>query len=307
LDWPALKPDIDPQLCGARVWWQGGNPYAAVARQICPFSFPQFYPATVFVVLAPLMHLPTLAARAIVAFLGTFALTLAMTRDGWYRLPLLVSAGYLSALVRAQWEPILLAAVVYPGLGGLWCVKPNVGAVCVSGVQDRKRLAIATAGGLSVLIISLLHDPGWVREWLAVLQRGTHHVTPLLAAMSLAALPRFRRPHARVTTAFGLLPFTHLPYTAVLLFLAPQTWRQACAMALASNAAVVISLAAGPYQSFEDQTRVYTWFGAPLVLGVAVWCAWAQESSDDDLPHALLLVTIATSVFLIWLSFAVAK
>ena len=46
----------------------------------------------------PLALLPTIAARAVFAAVGTFALTMALTRDGWHRLPLLYSGG-------GRWSP----------------------------------------------------------------------------------------------------------------------------------------------------------------------------------------------------------
>jgi len=307
-DWPGLAPDLDAQLCGTAVWWAGGDPYAVTGPGLqCDWSFPQFYPATVFVVLAPLALLPTIPARAVFAAVATFALTMALTRDGWHRLPLLMSAGFQSALVRVQWDPLLVAAIAYPVLGALWVVKPHAGVVCATGLRDRRGFTLATVGGLAVLLVSLTRDPGWPLEWLGVLREGLHTVTLVpLGIIAALALRRWREPEGRLTAAFGLVPFSHLPYASVLLFLTPRTWRQACAMALATDAAVIVSLVSGPYATFADQTNVYTRRGAPIVVAVAVWAVWSRRPPEPAPPTVLLVATVAVGVFLGWLSFAVS-
>jgi hypothetical protein len=308
IDWPAITSDLDPQLCSAAVWWSGGNPYAVTGPGLqCDWGFPQFYPATAFVVLLPFLVLPTLAARAVFAAIGTFGLTMALTRDGWFRLPLLLSAGFQAALVRAQWDPLLVAALAYPALGGFLAVKPHSGAVVGAGFQRWRHVAIAMAGGIAILVVSLAREPRWPLTWLHVLRQGMHTVTLVpLGIIAATALPRWREPNARVTAAFGFVPFTHLPYTSVLLFLTPRTWRQACALAMAANVAVVVSLVGGPYATFAQQTQFYTRWGAPLVLAVAVWCVWSRQSPEAEAPKTLVLSVAIVSAFLCWLSFAVS-
>jgi hypothetical protein len=307
-DNPALRSDLDPQMCAARVWWQGGDAYAATGPgRACDWGFAQFYPATAFVALAPLMWMPAVIARAIFCAISSFALVMALTRDGWHRLPLLASATFQSALVRAQWEPLLTAAVIYPWIGSFWVCKPNVGVVAAVGLPARKSFIAAACGGALLFVISIARDPTWPFHWLRALQSNVQTSALFPAgAIGLLALRRWREGPARTTAAFGLVPITHLPYAGSLLFLAPRTWLQSCALAIAGDLGLMVMLAGGPYPDFLSTTRFYAHWAAPAAVAVAVYSVWSRRPDAERPPHALIVFTLALGVFVLWLSFGLS-
>lgn len=308
LDWSYHLTDLDHQLCAARVLAGGGDPYAAVGEgKPCQWGFPLYYPATALVALMPIAWMPAVAARAIFVAVGGFCLCYALTRDGWHRLPLFLSAAYYAAVSRAQWSPLLTAAVMLPWLAVFLCVKPTLGAALAVGV-DTRGWRFAVAGGITLAALSLALRPSWPLEWLMV---ARHAPAALVAAscgplvwVGYAALLRWREPAARVIAALISVPLTQGGYELVPLFLAPRTAAQSAAMAVATHVAGFVFLNWAPLESVDHQTRFFARWCAPMVVGVAVYAVLSPAKPAPRWVTAWLVATAALAQALtVWLPF----
>ena len=152
-----------------QIWYMlhalriGLDPYAAG----CPLKPPcadafQYHPLTAGLSVWPLGLLTP--GRACVAFVGVSAalLAYALTRDGYTRVPMLLSWPFAVAASNGQWAPLLVAASLLPGLEWLYASKPQLGlALFVSRPSWRAVLL-----GAEFLAISLLVLPGCPQEWI---------------------------------------------------------------------------------------------------------------------------------------------
>ena len=232
--------DFDPLWYGARVLLDGRNPYAAVCHG-CEFEWADhlYYPGTALLAVVPLAALPLDLARLVWVAGASALLCFGLTREGWHRLPLFLSAPFFNAAGGGQWSVLLAAAVLWPALGLLAAMKPTIGtAVFVAARRQRDQL-LAIAGGIAVLLASLALRPTWPVEWLAVLGDTPHYSAPVrhLAAggpLVLLALLRWRRPEARLLTGLACVPQSTLVYEGLYLLLIPRTLRGVTLMAIAS-------------------------------------------------------------------------
>jgi len=104
-----------------------------------------------------------------------------------------------------QWAPLIMAAVLLPGLGFLAVCKPNIGVALALARPTRA----AVYGGAAVLVASLAFDVHWPMKWIANLRTMQGHPPPLftLAGIVLvAALLRWRREDARLVLAMAAVP-----------------------------------------------------------------------------------------------------
>jgi hypothetical protein len=244
-----LSSASDPHNASDFTWyWRAGrallhgrSPYQVInVEGPYPYSEGFLYPLPAALIAAPFALLPLRAAM--IAFCAALAgtLTFVLTRDGFWRLPLLMSFPMLWCAQSGQWTPLVLAATVAPVLGGFAVAKPTLAAAAFA-YRPRRSFIISAA---IALVASLAILPGWPNEYIAEVGTRTtanYHI-PLLVfpgpALALAVL-RWRRPEARLLLVMSCVPQTMLFYDQLPLALVAATFRQALVFALASYAPII--------------------------------------------------------------------
>jgi hypothetical protein len=208
----------------ARLLIEGQNPYTEIRPEgEYPFQTYFYYPLTAALAALPFAALPPEPAGAVFFGISSGLLAYALSRGGWQRLTVFLGAPYWVALGVAQWSPLLAAAVLLPGLGWLLAIKPNNGLAGLIYRPDWRSFVGAAAFG----VISLFVQPGWPRDWLAVLDTLEGHppavlVLPFGPLLLLSAL-RWRRPDGRLLLSLSLFPQLLFFYDQLLLGLIPRS------------------------------------------------------------------------------------
>lgn len=245
----AAPSDLLTTWAGARVLWQGGNPYAEVGPgSRYHWEFPLFYPLPAIALLLPLAWLPLAVAQAIIVALGAIGLAWLATRDGVSPLMwVFPSFAYLNAVHAAQWSPLLVVGALVPSLGFVLAAKPTIGAALWLAYPSRRTLTLAAL----FVLITLVIWPWWPQAWLQTLRAGDHLQRPPVTLaggpLILLALWRWRHPPARLLVAMACVPQTTHGYEAVPLFLIPQTHREGAALCGLTIVAKLLWNARWPY------------------------------------------------------------
>jgi hypothetical protein len=237
---PGEASDFDHVWFAARALADGRNPYALVGPG-CEFDWPWplFYPASALVAVAPIAALPLVAARAAFVAASAALLCWGVSRDGWWRFPIFVSAPFLNAAGAAQWSILVSAAVLLPALSGIVGIKPTVGlAVLASARQQRTQLLGVVVAGVLVAA-SLVLLPTWPHHWLAATRTARHMSAPVVhlavgGPLTLLALLRWRRPEARLLVALACVPQSTVLYEGLYFLLFPSTIRGVMTFTLVS-------------------------------------------------------------------------
>ena len=199
-------PDFLAFWYAAGAFLHGLDPYA-----VTPSSAPYFindrffYPFPSVLVLVPFAPFALPVAGALFFAVSSGLLAFALSRDGSARLTLFLSFPYIMAASLGQWAPLIIAAVLLPGLGFLAVCKPNIGAALALARPTRA----AVYGGAAVLVASLAFDVHWPMKWLANLRTMQGHPPPLFTlagVVLIAALLRWRREDARLVLAMAAVP-----------------------------------------------------------------------------------------------------
>ena len=199
-------PDFLAFWYAARAFLQGLDPYT-VTPSAAPYFIGDryFYPFPSILAVVPFAMLSLPAAGALFFGLSSGLLAFAITRNGHERLPLFLSFPYVMAASLGQWAPLVMAAVLLPGLGCLAVCKPNIGAALAAARPTKS----AVYGGLALLALSLAFDHDWPRKWLDNLRTMEGHPPPLFTvagAVLVAALLRWRREDGRLVLAMAAVP-----------------------------------------------------------------------------------------------------
>lgn len=233
---PQFTSDFDQVWAAARALVARENPYEVIgiAR---PFYWwwPFYYPLPAAVLALPLGALPVIAARAAFSGLSAGLLAWGLTRDGWFRLPALISIPFVVSVELGQWAPLMTAALLLPWLSWVGVAKPNWGIAIVAHASSGTVWRPLLVGTGVLLLASFALQPGWVADWLGHVNAASHFEAPLWQPggfLMLAALLRWRRPEARLLVAMCLLPQTPGFYDALMLFVIPRTFREALALAV---------------------------------------------------------------------------
>jgi hypothetical protein len=173
--------------------------------------------------------------------IGLFSL--ALTRDGYWRLPILASLPVYWNVISGQVVTLATAAMILPALWWLWPVKYTIGATGVAAKLSPRYIAF----GLSFVLLTIVIWPWWPPEWLAELRdnNGTYYRIPALVPggfVLLLALLRWRRPEARLFAAMACVPQAMLFYDQLPLSLVAQSYRQALLMSVCSWAAPLVAI-----------------------------------------------------------------
>jgi hypothetical protein len=188
------------------------------------------YPLTAALFAIPFTPLAPETAGALFLSISTGLLVFGLTRHGLRPLILLLCYPFWSAIVSAQWSPMMLAAALLPWLTPITIAKPNLGFVAVLRTRSRIGLGIAAA----LVLLTLIHDPTWPVTWLRQ-ARGYQGRIPLLTWLGpvlLLALFRRRSADARFFLLMSAIP-QRWYCDALLLWLVP-----CCAAELLLTAAV---------------------------------------------------------------------
>jgi hypothetical protein len=218
---PDFTSDFDQVWGGARALWEHKNPYEVVGPgREYGWHWPLYYPLPALVAVAPLGLLPVLAARALFSGLSAALFAWAITRDGWFRVPAIISVSFMVTMELGQWSALFTAAFFMPALGAIAFAKPNFGvALGVSSLQ-RGTLAWIIGGTVALLAVSQVLQPGWHESWLANLRAAPHfktHVQRPFGFLLLLAALKWRRPEARWLFALAVIPQAPSFYDQLLL------------------------------------------------------------------------------------------
>lgn len=252
----------------ARAFLQGDNPYSAVYAGVRPWITSGFlYPMPAALVLAPFAIVSEHIGAILFSATGLGLLAFVMTREGWSRLPVLMSLPVLLSLTAVQWAPIVTAAAFTPAMAWAAACKPNLGLAIFLARPSRRFVAIAGA----VTAASLVARPSWPGEWLTSLGTAVpgSKVMPLLVpggALLLLAALRWRRWEARLLLGLACVPQTVLFCDQLALAPLATTRMQAIAMGLWSYAVPI-----GTYVVMRDRMPSAEADSFVLLARMMVW------------------------------------
>lgn len=235
--------DFDQVYIAARALLVHADPYTAVSATGWPF--PLYYPGTAAVVVTPLALLPAAWARAAFMGIGAGLCAWGLARHRWYGLLGMLSGSFFAAFSLAQWAPLMVGAAFLSAgaAGAILSAKPTIGLAfaCAYFVTGIRRIVWFLAGGLTVVVVSLLLRPSWPIEWLGAIKDAPNIfaiVTVLpWGPLVLLSVLRWRRPEARLLFAMACIPQTPFLYSALALFLVPVSRLEVMTLVLLSDAA----------------------------------------------------------------------
>jgi hypothetical protein len=204
---------------------------------------------------SPLGLVGVVAARAIFASISAGLFAYAITRDGFGRLPALLSISFVTAVELVQWSPLLAAGTLIPALGWVAVAKPNLGAAMAAHSSSKRALVIMIGGGVLLTAASFVVMPHWLRPWWQNVRSAPHFVAPIMRPagfLLLAVLTRWRRPEARLLAVLACVPQTPTFYDHVLVFLVPKTTRESLVLAVCTLAVYFAVAFAAPFNTFEQ-------------------------------------------------------
>jgi hypothetical protein len=252
--------DFEVNWIAARAVGVAANPVTAVSSAGWPW--PLYYPMPAHLVSLLFAWLPFPAAESLFVAVGAGLLAFGMTRRAWWGLLIFLSASYFHAFFHAQWSPLLVGAMLTPWLGGLLAAKPSVGLAYFFSRPSWK----AVAGGLLLILISFLVEPGWIGQWRNAIAGASHISPPVMRPggfVLLAALPFWRRADARLLIGLALVPHVTMLYETVPLFTIPRSFRQMAVLVILSAVAAVTLLFVAPLGPPDIQRYAEMW---PVLL-----------------------------------------
>jgi hypothetical protein len=265
---PLKKTDFDQVWFAAQALWQNQSPYDLIGiGKAFEWKWPFYYPLPVVVLTSPLGLVSVFLARAIFAGLSVGALAWHITRDGWERVPLFASMSFLVSVQLVQWSPLMTAALLAPALSWVGIAKPNWGVAIMASSSSTRSWWPLILGGGTLVGAAFLLQPGWVGEWLAVVQSAGHFDIPVtlpFGFLMLAAAARWRQPEARLLLVLACVPQTPGFYDALMLFVIPRTLKESLTLVGCSYVVLMAMLFNEPFASdaawMEHIARFTLWF-----------------------------------------------
>jgi hypothetical protein len=264
----ALGLDFTGHWRAADAFRHGYSPYLVVNgfSRFYPFNggYPNLLPTVILQL--PFAYLPMQVAMPVFTGISVAVFTFAISRDGWWRLPFLLSLPLYSGAMAGQSVPLVTAAMLIPSLAFLAPMKYTIGAAGAAYTLSLRYVIIA----VSVVLVSIVIWPWWPMQWFAELDDvvgGPYWHLPLRvtggAILLLAAL-RWRRPEGRLLLVMSCVPQTMLYYDQLPLLLAAQTYRQAILFSVASWVPALVSIVLHGSEPFDRATLFA--FNAPIIL-----------------------------------------
>jgi hypothetical protein len=232
----ALGYDFTYQWRAARALLDGQNPYKVmVVSGRFPFNWPYFYPLPSAFFAVPFAIVDARLGAALYLAMSTALLAYALSADNWWRLAVLLSAPFMSAMLNGQASPLLTASYLAPPLSIVAWHKPNLG-LAIFAAHPRR---LTVVWGVVLAMVAFLIVPQWPLQWLRVVNSAPEfHVAPIFVpggVVLLSALVRWRRPEARLLTALACIPHSMTFYDPLPLLLVPRSFRSLLLLALASH------------------------------------------------------------------------
>jgi hypothetical protein len=222
----------------------GQSPYAAIdSTGPYPYNAGFYYTMPAAMLAVPFSLGDIEVNKVLWSAMLAGVLAFGLTRDGYWRLPLLMSFPMVWASRAGQWAPLAMAAVYVPSLSCLAVGKPTLGLAVFAGFPSRRFVAWAAVAGVASLAVSLR----WPVEYLREVQARTvgDYRIPIatlpFGPLLLLGATRWRRADARVLLTMSLLPQTMLFYDQLLLGVVAKTFRQALIFGLWSYLPIAIA------------------------------------------------------------------
>jgi hypothetical protein len=218
----------------ARAVLHGIDPYGISANGLVPALADRFFyplPAALFGI--PFVWLPVALAAVCFAAASGALFMFALTREGFERVPVVLSIPFIFASKISQTTPLVIGLALIPALSGLALLKPNLGAALVA--RSPRMLPILMCAAF--LLIGLAFFPSWPAHWLATVRSSTVHGAPFrtsVGAVGLLAILRWRRPEARLLFMMTVVPHGLAFYDEIPLWLVANSRREAMLLTFSS-------------------------------------------------------------------------
>jgi hypothetical protein len=246
--WAILARDVRVEVVGAAGdftlhWWAGNalrsghSPYAVInaVSKAYPYCSGYMYWLPTAVMLSPFTLLPLAAAMPLFVGLSVAVFAFAITCDGYWRLPFLLSAPVVYGTLGGEVVLLVVATMMIPSLGWLAPMKYTTAFAGLAATLSRRDAGLFA---LPVLV-SIAVWPWWPLAWFHELHdvAGRYYHVPLLVTggflLPLAGL-RWRRPEARLLFVMACAPQTMFNYDQLPLLLVARGRTQAILFALAT-------------------------------------------------------------------------
>lgn len=215
------------------------DPYPLIGPgRIFDYEWPLIYPATAMVAVMPLALFTEHVAAVIFVGLSSFLLAFGVTKKGWHLLPLFATEAYASSARLGQWSILLTSVLFFPWVGFVLGAKPQAAIPLLIGAASRKTAWLAVAGGLALLMVSLMVLPSWPVGWLDGIRSARFMDPPITqfgGPLVLLALLRWRRPEAWLVVALACMPQAWGWYNTLPLLTIPATMGEALFLAAVST------------------------------------------------------------------------
>jgi hypothetical protein len=182
---------------------------------------------------ATVAWLPQIAASVVFVAASFGLLAFALSADGWWRLPILMSAPALWCMTTGQWAPLTLAAAMMPAFAWAAVAKPTLGFAAFAYRPSWRFVWIAVA----TVCVTLIVRPSWPMHWWEAAHKtaSINYTIPLLQPfgwlLALAAL-RWQTSEGRLLLAMACAPQSMLMYDQFPLLLIARTRLEAIAFSL---------------------------------------------------------------------------
>jgi hypothetical protein len=236
---PDARTDFSAVWNGARLLASGENPYELIGpdRPIV-YDFRLHYPATSLVPFITLVWLKEFSADLVFVFSSAALLAFGATKENWNRIWIFPSAAFIVAARAGQFSPLIAAGYFLPLAAALLPIKPTTGFAVLTSWRSRRVWIAAGAVGLAILAISLVLQPGWLNDWLAVVLASRDQVSPVRAlggfVLLLSAL-RWKQREARLLLFLALVPQVQSWYEALLPMLVARTKTECQILSMVSS------------------------------------------------------------------------
>ena len=268
--------DFDQIVVGARRTLAGLTPYTVTP--LPGLEWPIYYPMPALVLGFPFAAMSLAMAHALFSGLSGGVFTWALSREGDAKLFALGTWPYVLTVSLGQWGPLLMATSGMSMIAWLVIVKPNLGIALAAAYGPRwirgRALFVNVVAIGALLIVSWLVRPHWIAEWRAVISTPTPHiilpVTALGGPLLLLALLRWRRPEARLIAGLACMPQTFSSYDSLLVFLVPQTRREALYLVAGTTCATLAIALIGTAPTYAETVRRFAPVRIALVYLPAV-------------------------------------
>jgi hypothetical protein len=184
-------------------------------------------------VIVPIAPFSMNVAGMVFSAAGMGTLAFALSREGWHRLPILMSFPALWCITAGQITPFVAAAAVAPAYAWAATFKPTLGFAAFCSRPSWRFIAV----GAAALVVALVVRPDWPLRWIDVARqtRDINYQVPIAVqggALLVLALLRWRRADARLLLAMACMPQSMMLYDQLPLLLIARTRLEAIAFSL---------------------------------------------------------------------------